>query len=101
MTNLTIFLQTGGSAGLMSFLPMIAIAVVFYLFLIRPQQKKQKEQTKFMDDLQKGDSVVTASGIIGTINKIEEERFTISTSYSGFRHSGHGQRPTLPLRPRP
>ncbi|MCB0662543.1 MAG: preprotein translocase subunit YajC [Saprospiraceae bacterium] len=84
MTNLTIFLQTGGGAGLMSFLPMIAIAVVFYLFLIRPQQKKQKEQTGFMDSLQKGDSIVTASGILGTINKIEDDIVTLDVGNKNY-----------------
>lgn len=69
-----IFLQAGasGSAGYMNLVFILAIFVVFYFFLIRPQQKKAKEQTKFSDTLEKGMEVVTASGIIGKINKIED-----------------------------
>jgi preprotein translocase subunit YajC len=84
MTNLSIFLQAGAGGGLVSFLPLVAILIVFYLFLIRPQQKKQKEQTKFMEDLQKGDSIVTASGILGTINKIEEDIITLDIGNKNF-----------------
>lgn len=49
------------------------ILLVFYFFIIRPQAKKQKEQTKFINSLEKGKDVVTASGIIGKINKIEDD----------------------------
>ena len=48
------------------------MAVVIYFFFIRPQTKKQKEQNTFMDNLQKGDEVVTGSGIIGRIKNIED-----------------------------
>lgn len=84
MTNLSIILQAGAGGGLISFLPLVAILIVFYLFLIRPQQKKQKEQTKFMADLQKGDSIVTASGILGTINKIEEDIITLDIGNKSY-----------------
>ena len=52
---------------LMTFLPMIAIFVVFYFLLIRPQQKKAKETRAMLEALQKGDEVVTAGGIVGKI----------------------------------
>ncbi len=48
------------------------IFATFYFFMIRPQAKKQKEQQKFVEELQKGDEVVTASGIIGKIQKVED-----------------------------
>lgn len=67
-----IFLQAGGGAGSLNLVFILAIFVVFYFFLIRPQQKKQKDQTKFTDNLEKGMEVVTASGIVGKINKIED-----------------------------
>lgn len=57
-----------------------AMIVIFWLFLIRPQQKKQKEQKSFSESLQKGDEVVTASGIIGRINKIDEQVVTLEVS---------------------
>lgn len=50
----------------------LAIFGTFYFFMIRPQVKKQKEQQKFQDGIQEGDEVVTASGIIGRIHKIED-----------------------------
>ena len=65
-----IFLQSGleNVAGM---LPLLLIFGVFWFFIIRPQMKKQKEQTKFGDSLEKGMEVVTASGMLGRINKIE------------------------------
>lgn len=63
--------QTQGS-GLMSFLPLILIIVVFWLFMIRPQMKRQKELKKFRDALQKGDKIVTTGGIYGKVAEIQE-----------------------------
>ncbi|MBY0347966.1 MAG: preprotein translocase subunit YajC, partial [Hydrotalea flava] len=62
--------QGGGSIQL--FL-MIAIIAVFYFFMIRPQAKKAKEQKKFIDNLQKGDKIVTLAGIHATVNKVNED----------------------------
>ena len=47
--------------------------LVFWLFFIRPQAKKQKQQKKFLEDLQKGDRVVTIAGIHGKVNKVNED----------------------------
>jgi preprotein translocase subunit YajC len=58
---------------LISFLPMVAIFVVFYFLLIRPQQKKAKEARAMLAALQKGDEVVTAGGIVGRISKLGEQ----------------------------
>ena len=63
--------QTQGS-GLMSFLPLILIIVVFWLFMIRPQMKRQKELKKFRESLQKGDKIVTTGGIYGKVAEIQE-----------------------------
>ncbi len=60
----------GGSSGLIF---MGLIMVVFWLFFIRPQAKKAKQQKTFITDLKKGDKVVTIAGIHGTINKINED----------------------------
>ena len=67
------FLQSGGGAGMLNMILFAGILLVFYFFIIRPQAKKQKEQTKFINSLEKGKDVVTASGIIGKINKIEDD----------------------------
>ncbi len=65
----------GGFLGgdLMTFLPMIAIFVVFYFLLIRPQQKRAKETRAMLEALQKGDEVVTAGGLVGKIAKLTDQ----------------------------
>lgn len=66
---------SGGLPGgdLMTFLPMIAIFVVFYFLLIRPQQKRAKETRAMLEALQKGDEVVTAGGLVGKISKLTDQ----------------------------
>ena len=63
--------------GLMSFLPLILIVLVFYLFFIRPQMKKSKDQKKFREAIKKGDKIVTIGGIHGKIIEVQEKTFTI------------------------
>lgn len=73
MTFLSIFLQAAAEGGgLMSFLPLIAIIAVFWLFFLRPQAKKQKEETKFRNQIAKGAKVVTTSGIHGKVVDIND-----------------------------
>ena len=57
---------------------------VMYFFMLRPQIKKQKEQNSFQDTLAKGMDVVTASGIIGRINKIEDNVITLQVDAKTF-----------------
>lgn len=69
------FAQTGGAGGgdfLVSMLPLILIFVVFYFLLIRPQQQKMKAHRAMIGAVKRGDKVLTAGGIFGTINKVEE-----------------------------
>jgi preprotein translocase subunit YajC len=61
-----------GMGGSMTWIMLIAIFVVMYFFMIRPQQKRQKELRKFRESLQKGDRVVTVGGIYGTISEIKD-----------------------------
>ena len=61
----------------MSFLPLIAIVVVFYFFFIRPQMKKSKDQKKFREALKKGDKIITIGGIHGKIVEVQDTTFTI------------------------
>ena len=79
-----LFLQAGGAGALMQFAPLLMILVVFYFFMIRPQMTKQKEQTAFADSLEKGKEVVTASGIIGKINKIDGGVITLEVANGTF-----------------
>jgi|TARA_X000001036_G_scaffold334911_1_gene313810 preprotein translocase subunit YajC len=57
-------------SGIGQFIPLILIFVIFYFFLIRPQQKKVKEHKAMVENLKKGDKVVTSGGITGTIQRI-------------------------------
>ncbi len=54
-------------------LPFLLIAVIFYFFLIRPQNKKQKETEKMLNALKKGDKVITIGGIHGTVSSVKEK----------------------------
>jgi preprotein translocase subunit YajC len=71
----TILLQAGG--GIMSFLPMLLIIVVFYFFMIRPQMKKAKDHKKYIEELKKGDRIVTTAGIHGRIVDMNDTTFLI------------------------
>jgi preprotein translocase subunit YajC len=79
----TILLQAGGGLGYQQLIMFGLIAVVFYFFMIRPQMKKQKEQKKYVDELKKGDKVVTTAGIHGKIYEIAETTFLIETEGGG------------------
>lgn len=65
-----------------SFLPIILIFVVFWLFFIRPQNKKAKEQQKFRENLQKGDKVVTIGGIHGKVEEVREHTVVVSVDHN-------------------
>ena len=58
------------SSGIGQFIPLILIFVIFYFFLIRPQQKKVKEHKAMVESLKKGDKIVTSGGITGTISRV-------------------------------
>ena len=57
-------------SGIAQFIPLILIFVIFYFFLIRPQQKKVKEHKQMVSALKRGDEVITAGGLVGRIEKI-------------------------------
>ena len=67
-------------SALASLMPIILLFVVMWLFMIRPQQKKQKEMDKFRKELKKGDKVVTIGGIYGTVNEIRDNTVDIEIS---------------------
>lgn len=68
------YAEAASSAGdpIMTFLPMIAIFVAFYFFLIRPQQKRAKESRAMLSALQVGDEIVIASGIVGKVKNLSD-----------------------------
>ena len=59
-------------SGIGQFVPLILIFVIFYFFLIRPQQKKVKEHKAMVEGLKRGDKVITSGGITGTVERIIE-----------------------------
>jgi preprotein translocase subunit YajC len=66
--------QGAGAAepGLVGFLPLVILFVVFYMFLIRPQMKRQKEHAKLVQGLAKGDEAVTTGGLLGRVTDVGE-----------------------------
>lgn len=77
-------LQSDTTALISNFLPLALIIIVMYFFFIRPQAQKQKAQLSFVDSLEKGKKVVTGSGIVGTITKMDDKTVTLQISQKGF-----------------
>ena len=68
-------------SGIGQFIPLILIFVIFYFFLIRPQQKKVKEHKKMVESLKRGDKVITTGGIVGNIERIiDNDKVEVSIS---------------------
>ena len=82
-----IVLQSGDS-GIGSLLSnyglLMVMVIVIWLFFLRPQAKKQKNQAKFIEEIAKGDEVVTNSGILGRVNKIEDGIVTLQVDTKTF-----------------
>ena len=71
-----------GDAGLINLLFIVGFILIFYFLLWRPQSKRRKEHQALMSGLAKGDEVVTAGGIVGQINKVEDDFVKIKVSDS-------------------
>lgn len=85
MQLLSIFLMmdpSGKGSSSFSFIFLGLMILVFWLFMIRPQSKKAKQQKEYLNNLQKGDKVVTIAGIHGTINKINDDGTTLQLEVS-------------------
>ena len=69
------------NSGIGQFIPLILIFIIFYFFLIRPQQKKAKDHKTMVENLKRGDKVVTSGGIVGTIERvIDSEKVEVEIS---------------------
>ena len=67
--------------GIAQFIPLILIFVIFYFFLIRPQQKRVKEHKVMVESLKRGDEIITSGGIIGTVDRVmEDDRIEVMIS---------------------
>jgi len=74
--------QGGQSGGITAFVPLILMFVIFYFLLIRPQQKKAKEQQEMINNLKKGDRIITSGGIHGTITSLDDTTITLEIADS-------------------
>ena len=83
---LFVFLQSApGGGGSFQLILLGGMILVFWLFMIRPQAKKAKLAKKFQQDMQKGDRIVTIAGILGTVNKInDDDTLDIATSPGSY-----------------
>lgn len=70
----------GAASGLMSFLPLVIIFVIFYFLLIRPQSKRAKEHREMVAKLAKGDEVVAGGGILGRVTDVSESYITVEVA---------------------
>ena len=76
--------------GIGAFLPLILIFGVFYILLIRPQQKKVKQHREMLNDLKRGDKIITSGGIIGKVNKVNENNMLQKSEIkTGTRKAGY------------
>ena len=71
---------TGPQGGLVTFLPMIILFVVFYFLLIRPQQKRQKQHKEMLASIAKGDEIVTMGGLLGKVIDLNENFMTLEVA---------------------
>ena len=79
-----ILLQAAPGGGMGNWLMIGAMVIIFYLFFIRPQQKKQKDQKNFINEVKKGDQIVTIGGIHGKIHAVDETTITLELD-KGFK----------------
>ena len=70
----------GGDAGLINIIMLGGFVLIFYFLLIRPQNKRRKEHQELVSSLNKGDEVVTAGGVVGTITKVEDDFVKVQVS---------------------
>ena len=69
-----------GGGGLLSLVPFLLIFIIFYFLVIRPQQKRQKDQKAVVDAVKKGDKIVTTSGIWGTVANLGKDTVTVQVA---------------------
>lgn len=85
MNLLFVFLQAGGGGDYSFLIMMVAIFAIMYFFMIRPQNKKQKEIANFRKNLEVGQEVITAGGIYGKIKEIEDNTVVLEISVTGVK----------------
>ena len=76
-----LLLQEQANSGMFNILMIVALIAIFYFFMIRPQQKRQKEEKNFRDSLQKGQQIVTIGGIHGKVVEVKETTVVIEVAH--------------------
>lgn len=76
----TFLLFQGAAGGLIQFLPLVAIVLIFYFLILRPQQKRQRQLQETIANLKIGDRIVTTGGVIGVITTIRDTSFLIRSA---------------------
>lgn len=81
--NMFVLLQAaqGGGSPWMSIAMIALIIVIFYFFMIKPQMKRQKELRKFQESLKKGDRVLVAGGIFGTVEELRDDSIVVTIAH--------------------
>ncbi len=79
-----LFILQAQQNPIIGFLPLLLVLIVIYFFFIRPQAKKQKLQDQFIQNLSKGDKIVTNSGIVGQITKVDESSVQIQVDQKSY-----------------
>jgi preprotein translocase subunit YajC len=69
--------DAGPMAGALQFLPLVAMAVLFYFLIIRPQQRRMKEHQRMVTNVKRGDTVVLSNGMIGKVTRVEDVEATV------------------------
>ena len=77
---LTLLILQSGLGGLFQFMPIIAIILIFYFLIIRPQQKRQQQLQETIANLKIGDRIVTTGGVIGVITTVRDTSFLIRSA---------------------
>jgi preprotein translocase subunit YajC len=97
---------SGAGGGMMGLLPLVLMFAIFYFLLIRPQQKKAKQHKEMLNNLKRGDSIITTGGIYGRIVDVSDNSMNVEVAdkvrikiAKGFVHSlaGSGQEAAPPL----
>ncbi|MGI4878452.1 MAG: preprotein translocase subunit YajC [Janthinobacterium lividum] len=71
---------SGGAAAFMQFVPLVAIFVIFYFLMIRPQQRRAKAHKAMLDAVKKGDEVVTGGGLIGRVTRVQDTELEVEVA---------------------
>lgn len=70
----------GQGGGFAMFMPMIIIFAIFYFMLIRPQQRKEKERRKMIDEIKSGERIIFCGGIVGTVTNVKDTLFVVKVA---------------------